>query len=77
MNEANAPHSLPAESLNVTMQFCFTMSKISFSLKSNGHLTIMQGGEYYFHTDEQMKFLDQGIQGNLEELLICYHRFFY
>ena len=37
----------------------------------------MQGGEYYFHTDEQMKFLDQGIQGNLEELLICYHRFFY
>lgn len=34
-----------------------------FTEKHKASLTIMQGGEHWFHTDEQMKFLDKWIQG--------------
>lgn len=34
----------------------------AFAEASNAKLTIMEGGEHWFHTDAQMKFLDQWIQ---------------
>ena len=56
----------PTEILYGSEDHLTSLETIStFSLKSNVHLTIMQGGEHYFHTDEQMKFLDQWIQRNL------------
>ncbi|MBQ7221278.1 MAG: alpha/beta hydrolase [Synergistaceae bacterium] len=30
-----------------------------FAVKHNAELTVMPGGEHWFHTDEQMKFLDE------------------
>ena len=33
-----------------------------FSEKHNSHLTVMKGGEHWFHTPEQMKFLDEWIK---------------
>ena len=30
----------------------------NFANKINANLTIMKDGEHWFHTDEQMKFLD-------------------
>ena len=36
-----------------------SMETISdFAKKTNADLTVMQGGEHWFHTDEQMKFVD-------------------
>ena len=32
----------------------------------NANLTVMNGGEHWFHTDEQMKFLDKWIEEKLE-----------
>lgn len=34
----------------------------SFADKTGSTLTIMQGGEHWFHTEEQMKFLDEWIK---------------
>lgn len=34
----------------------------SFTKKFNAELTVLQGGEHWFHTDEQMKFLDEWIK---------------
>ena len=34
-----------------------------FANKHNATLTIMQGGEHWFHTEEQMQFLDKWIKG--------------
>ena len=36
-----------------------TMS--SFAKKHNARLTVMENGEHWFHTEEQMKFLDEWI----------------
>ncbi|MDD6038311.1 MAG: alpha/beta hydrolase [bacterium] len=33
-----------------------------FAAKDTVNLTIMEGGEHWFHTDEQMKFLDQWLE---------------
>lgn len=33
-----------------------------FANKINAPLTVMEGGEHWFHTDEQMEFLDKWIQ---------------
>ncbi len=33
----------------------------SFAEKINATLTVMKGGEHWFHTDEEMKFLDEWI----------------
>lgn len=37
----------------------------SFADKTGSSLTVMQGGEHWFHTDEQMKFLDDWIRRSL------------
>lgn len=34
-----------------------------FSRKHNAHLTVMKNGEHWFHTKEQMRFLDNWIGG--------------
>ena len=38
-----------------------------FVKKIDGTLTVMEGGEHWFHTDEQMAFLDQWIVKALEK----------
>jgi len=38
-----------------------------FARANNANLTVMSGGEHWFHTDEQMKFLDGWIEGRLNE----------
>ena len=35
-----------------------------FAKTHNADLTVMEGGEHWFHTEEQMKFLDDWIRGN-------------
>ena len=42
-----------------------TVSK--FARAHNANLTVMNGGEHWFHTDEQMKFLDGWIESILEK----------
>ena len=34
-----------------------------FAEKHNATLTVMEGGEHWFHTEEQMRFLDEWILG--------------
>ena len=36
----------------------------SFAEKHNALLTVMEGGEHWFHTEEQMRFLDKWIRRN-------------
>ena len=36
-----------------------------FSKKINANITIMSGGEHWFHTKEQMYFLDNWIKSNI------------
>ena len=36
-----------------------------FALKHNATLTVMEGGEHWFHTDEQMQFLDSWIKNDV------------
>lgn len=38
-----------------------------FVMKESVNLTIMEGGEHWFHTDEQMRFLDQWLRAKLSE----------
>ena len=38
----------------------------NFAEKIRATLTIMQGGEHWFHTSEQMKFLDNWLEENLK-----------
>ena len=35
---------------------------LNFVNKTKASLTIMKGGEHWFHTNEQMKFLDNWIK---------------
>jgi len=35
----------------------------AFAEKHKALLTVMEGGEHWFHTEEQMRFLDEWIQG--------------
>ena len=46
-----------------------TMTSIStmtdFSEKINANITVMSGGEHWFHTKEQMDFLDNWIKSNI------------
>ena len=37
----------------------------AFAKRYNAELTIMKNGEHWFHTDEQMRFLDEWISENL------------
>ena len=34
-----------------------------FARRTGAGLTVMKGGEHWFHTDEQMKFLDTWLKG--------------
>ena len=36
----------------------------SFAREHNAKLTVMEGGEHWFHTKEQMKFLDEWIRNS-------------
>ena len=36
----------------------------AFAKKCGAGLTVMEGGEHWFHTDEQMRFLDEWIRRN-------------
>lgn len=40
----------------------------TFSEQHNAVLTVMEGGEHWFHTDEQMQFLDDWIRKNEESI---------
>ena len=44
---------------------------LNFTNKTKANLTIMKGGEHWFHTDEQMEFLDNWIK-NLVKKINCY-----
>ena len=44
---------------------------LNFANKTKANLTIMKGGEHWFHTDEQMEFLDNWIK-NLVKKINCY-----
>ena len=35
---------------------------INFSNKFNGDLTILENGEHYFHTEEQLKFYKEWLE---------------
>ena len=39
-----------------------------FAHTHNASLTVMNGGEHWFHTDEQMKFLDEWIEARLNKM---------
>ena len=44
-----------------------SMETISaFAKRTGAELTVMQGGEHWFHTEEQMRFLDAWIRGSEE-----------
>ena len=38
-----------------------------FVMRESANLTIMEGGEHWFHTDEQMRFLDQWLREKISE----------
>lgn len=38
----------------------------SFAKRNGAELTVMPGGEHWFHTEEQMRFLDAWITGSAE-----------
>ena len=38
-------------------------AKKEFANKADASLTVMEGGEHWFHTEEQMDFLDRWIAG--------------
>ena len=42
----------------------------AFAKEHEAKLTVMENGEHWFHTDEQMRFLDQWIIGTLEALKV-------
>ena len=42
----------------------------SFAGEHNAKLTVMEAGEHWFHTEEQMKFLDEWILGTMEPLSV-------
>ena len=44
---------------------------LNFVNKTKANLTIMKGGEHWFHTDQQMEFLDNWIK-NLVKKINCY-----
>ena len=44
---------------------------LNFANKIKANLTIMKGGEHWFHTDQQMEFLDNWIK-NLVKKINCY-----
>ena len=44
---------------------------LNFVNKTKANLTIMKGGEHWFHTDEQMEFLDNWIK-NIVKKINCY-----
>ena len=40
----------------------------AFAEKHGARLTVMEGGEHWFHTEEQMRFLDAWLRGSLPEI---------
>lgn len=42
-----------------------------FAAKANASLTIMENGEHWFHTDEQLAFLDKWLSGLIQKTNIC------
>ena len=46
---------------NDRLDFVKQLDKLEFVQRTNSTLSIMKNGEHWFHTDEQMKFLDEWI----------------
>ena len=58
--------NIPTEILYAEKDTITSISTITdFSKKINANITIMSGGEHWFHTKEQMDFLDNWIKSNL------------
>ena len=59
---------VPTEILYGSADHMQSMDTIQeFATKESAKLTIMEGGEHWFHTDEQMNFLDQWLRTKLSE----------
>ena len=54
--------TVPTQILYGSRDDLTTLETISgFAVKHNAPLTVMEGGEHWFHTGEQMRFLDEWI----------------
>ena len=55
--------NVPTEILYGSLDNLQSIDTISeFAARSNANVTVMEKGEHWFHTDEQMKFLDEWIR---------------
>ena len=58
--------NIPTEILYAEKDNMTSISTITdFSKKINANITVMPGGEHWFHTKEQMDFLDNWIKSNI------------
>ena len=58
--------NIPTEILYAEKDNMISISTMTdFSKKINANITVMPGGEHWFHTKEQMDFLDNWIKSNL------------
>ena len=58
--------NIPTEILYAEKDSMTSISTMTdFSKKINANLTVMTGGEHWFHTKEQMDFLDNWIESNI------------
>ena len=64
--------AVPTEILygsNDTLTSCETIS--AFAAAHGATLTVLEGGEHWFHTEEQMRFLDEWIKNKMKEIAFC------
>lgn len=65
MNLGNPAWNIPTAILYGSRDNLTSLETINgFAKKHNAGLTIMEGGEHWFHTEEQMQFLDDWIRNN-------------
>ena len=58
--------NIPTEILYAEKDNMTSISTMTdFSEKINANITVMSGGEHWFHTKEQMDFLDNWIKSNI------------
>lgn len=58
--------SAPAEILYGSEDFMTSFeAESAFAERNHAGLTVMDGGEHWFHTEEQMEFLDEWIRGRM------------
>lgn len=58
--------NIPTESLYAEKDNMTSISTMTdFSKKINANVTVMPGGEHWFHTKEQMDFLDNWVKSNI------------